>query len=391
MRFLLHVLALAVLGPLASCGPQSPEADQRVGVRTATAAPTGQVAVADTVFASRVARLSEPGGYFDTDNLISNESSYLHVIGAMERLGVTGGAYIGVGPDQNFSYVASIRPRVAFILDIRRDNLLQQLMFRALFIDSRNRLEYLCRLVGRPCPDDLEAWNESPVGELVDYIDGQGFDPDYVEAVRSRMDVTIDSFGLRLSGQDLSTIERFHRTFIDPGLDLRFQTFGRPPRWFYPTLRQLLLETDLDGRQSSYLASEDDFRYLKELEEAGLVIPVVGDLAGNHALREIGALVSELGERVSAIYTSNVEFYLFRAGSFARFADNVATLPIADPGVIIRSYFGGGFRSAHPQTEPGYYSTQLLQTLQSLVAEHRDGGYRSYQELVTLHSLDLHP
>ena len=80
-----------------------------------------------------MAQLSERGGYFDTDNLISNEKSYLHVIPALRDGGVTGGAYIGVGPDQNFSYIAQVRPAIAFIVDIRRDNLLLHLLFKALF------------------------------------------------------------------------------------------------------------------------------------------------------------------------------------------------------------------------------------------------------------------
>ena len=66
-------------------------------------------ALSDSAFAALSARISEPGGYFDSDNLISNESSYLHVLGAMRKLGVSGGAYVGVGPDQTFSYMARIR------------------------------------------------------------------------------------------------------------------------------------------------------------------------------------------------------------------------------------------------------------------------------------------
>src|SRR5437868_1817447 len=104
----------------------------------------------DSAFAQLSARLSEAPGFFDTDNLISNEDSYLHVIGTLKRVGVTGGAYIGVGPDQNFSYIAAVRPRVAFIIDIRRDNLLEQLLFKSIFSLSRNRLEYLCFLFGKP-------------------------------------------------------------------------------------------------------------------------------------------------------------------------------------------------------------------------------------------------
>src|SRR6266496_2682522 len=66
-------------------------------------------------FAALSARLSEPGGYFDSDNLISNETSYLHVMIKMRELGVAGGVYLGVGPDQNFTYIARLRPRLAII------------------------------------------------------------------------------------------------------------------------------------------------------------------------------------------------------------------------------------------------------------------------------------
>ena len=84
-------------------------------------------------FASRIEQLSEPEGEFDTDNLISNEQAYLDVIPALRAAGTSGGAYIGVGPDQNFSYIASVRPAIAFIVDRRRDNLLLHLLFKALF------------------------------------------------------------------------------------------------------------------------------------------------------------------------------------------------------------------------------------------------------------------
>src|SRR3984893_1054555 len=123
-------------------------------------------------FASRIAELSEPGGYFDTDNLISNEKSYLHVIPALRQGAVTGGAYIGVGPDQNFSYIARIRPAIAFIVDIRRDNLLLHLLFKALFAASRNRVEYLSLLTGRPVPDHIDSWRGSNIDQIVAYIDG---------------------------------------------------------------------------------------------------------------------------------------------------------------------------------------------------------------------------
>src|SRR4029079_9246799 len=81
---------------------------------------------ARTEFAEQIKALSEPGGTFDTDNLISNERSYLHVVPALQL--AAGGAYIGVGPDQNFSYIAAVRPTIAYILDVRRDNMLLHLL-----------------------------------------------------------------------------------------------------------------------------------------------------------------------------------------------------------------------------------------------------------------------
>ncbi len=103
---------------------------------------------------------------------------------------------------------------------------------------------------------------------------------------------------------------------------------------------------------------------------------------GEGALVAIGREVAARGEHVSAFYTSNVEFYLMRDGSFDRFADNLSQLPSDERSVIIRSYFGGGYRTPHPQAVPGYYSTQLLQTIESLVARYESGGYGTYWELV---------
>lgn len=343
----------------------------------------------DSSFAQLIERLSEPSGYFDTDNLISNETSYLHVLGKLRDLGVSGGAYVGVGPDQNFSYIAAIRPSIAFIIDIRRDNLLQHLLFKSIFELAENRLEYLCLLLGRRMPADAAAWADRSIGELIEYVEGVEANPDEAELAQAAVAAAVVRFGLPLSEADLVTIRRFHSTFIREGLNLRFTSHGRRPRPYYPTYRQLLLEVDLSGRQASYLADEGSFQFLKSLQERDLVVPVVGDFAGDHALVSIGELLSERGLRVSAFYTSNVEFYLMRAGSFGRYAENLGRLPHDEKSVIIRSFFGRNFGYLHPEAVPGYYSVQLLQTIESLVATQADGGYRTYLDLVTRDALQL--
>ena len=346
-------------------------------------------ALAESTFAQLVARLSEPGGYFDSDNLMSNEASYLHVLGRMRALGVSGGAYLGVGPDQNFSYMAQVRPRIAFIIDIRRDNLLQQLLFKAAFMRARNRAEYLSILFGRSAPPQSQNWEAAAIEDLVAWIDSTPPTPATAAAAQQTVITTVKGFGVPLDDGDLTTISRFHRIFIDAGLDLRYTSHNRPPRAYYPTYRQLLLERDLSGKQGSYLATDANFRVLKALQDRNLVVPVVGDLAGEHALLAIGRLMAERGEKVAAFYTSNVEQYLMRDGvSFDRFAANVRRLPRDSRSVIIRSYFGMGFYRAHPNAVPGYYSTQLLQTLDSFVSEHEAGGYQTYRDVVMKHVLE---
>ncbi|MCZ6807322.1 MAG: hypothetical protein O7F08_10240 [Deltaproteobacteria bacterium] len=368
----------------AACGQG---ADGRT--RAAPIASSRVVQTATTEFGRLIQNLSEPGGYFDTDNLISNETSYLHVMGRMREMEVSGGAYLGVGPSQNFSYMAQIRPSIAFLVDIRRDNLLQHFLFKALFQLADSRVHYLAMLFGRPIPRDTAGWAARGIEDLVAYIDGTPPDEESVAAYSSAVAVRVTSFGLPISDSDLATIRRFHNTFIRAGPGLRFNSFNRAPQPYYPTLRQLLLETDLTGKKANYLAAEEHFLYLKSMQQRDLIVPVVGDLAGDRAVRAIGDYLEQIDERVSAFYTSNVEFYLMGDGSFDRFADNVATLPRTERSVIIRSYFGGRFRYRHPEAVPGYYSVQLLQTIQSFVEEHNARGFASYLDVVTKHSLNL--
>ncbi len=328
-----------------------------------------------TSFAADIASLSETEGYFDTDNLISNETSYLSVVNDIESAGLRGGAYVGVGPDQNFSYIAAARPDVAFIVDIRRDNLLLHLLFKALFSLARTRVEYLALLCGRAVPPDGDGWKSKSIGDITGYVD-KAPEPTAaaVTALRSRVTTRIESFGVPLSPDDMKTIDRFHRRFIDAGLDLRFQSFGRAPQDRYPNFRQLLLEVDASGRQRNYLASEDAFAFVKSLEAKDRVIPVVGNLGGRSALLSIGRWLGAHGEKLSLFYASNVEFYLFREDSFPQFVDNLSRLPRTQRALLIRSVFGGGGRY-------GGGSVSMTQNIPELLDGYSRGRYRQYWEL----------
>jgi hypothetical protein len=142
----------------------------------------------------------------------------------------------------------------------------------------------------------------------------------------------------------------------------------------------MLLETDRQGRQQSYLSSEERFQQLKKFEAENRLIPIVGDFAGPIALKNVGAFLKENGLRVSMFYTSNVEFYLFGTPAWSRFIANLRSLPLADDAVFIRSYFGNGRR--HPLNMPGHRATSLIKPLGSFLAEYDARRVDEYWDLV---------
>jgi hypothetical protein len=337
-------------------------------------------------FASLSARLSEQGGYFDSDNLISNETSYLHVFDKLHELGVGGGVYVGVGPEQNFSYIAELRPKMAFIIDIRRDNLLQHLMFKAIFSRSANRIQYLCTLFGRPAPK-TRGWEQRGITDLVDYIDNTRADQNVYNKSVNDLRREVQKYGIMLSASDFETIQRIHDEFFTSGTSIRYSSHHRPPRSIYPTYRDLVLERDLSGKMRNYLVNEDSFQFVKKLEEQDLIVPVVGDLSGPSALKAIGKHIADMNEKVSVFYVSNVEFYLARQGTFDKFIENVKALPIDDHSVVIRSYFNY-YSPPHPQAEPNHFSTQLLEKVEDLIKQCEGGGCE-YNDVVTKNSILL--
>jgi hypothetical protein len=146
----------------------------------------------------------------------------------------------------------------------------------------------------------------------------------------------------------------------------------------------------------SYLATEENYRALRDLELRNLVVPIVGDFAGPKALRSIGAYLREHGATVTAFYTSNVEQYLFRGDEWQRFYANVASMPRTPRSTFIRAVFNNiGLRGfmytpapyplpAPPQNAYGPRSVTLLNPIDELLAAYDAGRVQSYRDLIEL-------
>jgi hypothetical protein len=321
--------------------------------------------------------LSEEGGYFDTDNLISNETAYVQVVDRLEPLG---GAYLGVGPQQNFSYIARLRPRWAFIVDIRRENMFQHLLFNAIFAQAQTPYQYLCWLFSKPIGRKNEVPLGAPLEEIVAAVEKGKASKEVCE---KNFDVLLNyienELEIELSAGDRDILHANYTSFFREQLDIRFHSHNRPPMPHHPTLRGLLLARSEDGAPAHFLASPEGYTYLRQLAASGRLVPVVGDFAGSHTLRAIGDFLEERGETVSAFYVSNVEFYLMRTERFGAYVDNVRSLPLNGNSLFIRAYFDYGH--AHPARLPGHRSTVVLQRIRNFLGLYDARAYRSYWDV----------
>src|SRR5215510_12168634 len=119
---LLLGLAVTVAGRRAA--PSTSSGSSRAESRDDTV----PAALTDREFWSLVEQLSEPNGVFvsrsgSPDNLLSNEMQVSTVAAAAAGQVPPSGVYLGVGPEQNFTYIAAVKPRIAFVTDIRRGNM----------------------------------------------------------------------------------------------------------------------------------------------------------------------------------------------------------------------------------------------------------------------------
>jgi hypothetical protein len=294
--------------------------------------------------------LSEPSGYFRSDNLLSNEQVFARVIPDLVSVAKPGGVYLGVGPEQNFTYIAALKPKIAFIIDIRRGNLLLHLMYKALFEVSPDRADFLARLFTRKRPEGLTA-SSTAVDLFQAYWDAPaGPEEMYQENLHAALEVLTKKHSLPLSSDDVSGLDAIYKAFYVAGPAITWSTnagggFGRGGRGVsYATL---MTQVDREGEGLSYLASEDKYLLVKGLELRNLIVPVVGDFGGPKAIRAVGSYLKQRAAMVTAFYLSNVEQYLRQDGKTTAFCRNVATLPLEESSVFIRPN-GAGIAMSRP-------------------------------------------
>lgn len=321
-------------------------------------------------YRAAIEKLSEPDGEFFSDNYISNETSYLQVAEQLPKVVPTGGAYVGVGPEQNFTYIALTQPELAFIVDVRRDNMVLHLMYKAIFDLAQDRAHFLGLLTGRdytPGKVDVPSLEEAMkvVGAAAATEDS--FKAAHA-AVRERIEKT---YGFGLDGKDGRSLREAHRAFFDGGLDIRFKL--KEASWRkYPSLRELMEAKSPAGKQKGFLASDELFRRVQKMHRENRIIPVVGNFGGDRTFPAIAAVLTERNLTLRSFYVSNVEQYLMVDGLWSKWQRNVAALPVDERSVFIRGYLDQGRK--HPQQMAGHRTATTLHRIQDFNGRKRPYG-----------------
>ena len=339
--------------------------------------------LSDQEFWKLVTEASEVDGFFQSDNLVSNELTMQQIIPELLKGGrAPGGVYLGVGPDQKFTYISAMRPRAVFIVDIRRQAMIQHLMYKALFELSEDRADFLSRLFSRRRPAGIPA-DPSAMQLLEAFYPVATDSVLYWRTLRQLEDHLTKQHGFSLSAEDIEGMAFIFTSFSLGGLDITYNYgqggFGRNRGM--PTFADLMVATDAAGLNRGFLGTEQQYDVVRQLHLRNLIVPVVGDFAGPKAVRAVGEYLKSHNAVVSAIYTSNVEQYLFREPhKWRQYYENVATLPLDSSSTFVRAVFNFGYSGGGS----GARSLTMLQPVQELLKAFREGKITGYFDVVNM-------
>jgi hypothetical protein len=325
-------------------------------------------------FRKLILDFSEPDGYFQYENFVSNEDDYAKVLPALKKSVKPGGIFVGVGPEQNFSYITTFRPAMAFVVDIRRQNMIEHLFYKALFEMSANRADFVSRLFARTRPSGLDTGTDVTV--LFKAFEAAKPDQKlYDNTLAAIYNHLAKTHGFQLSTADKEGVAKIYTAFFQggPQMDYRFNSYSAPTP--SATYTQLMAATDADGKMWSYLVTEENFQLIQDYQKKNLIVPLVGDFAGPKTIRAIGQYAREHKTTVNVFYTSNVDEYLFRDTAKDRFFASVATLPMDASSALIR--FVGGPGGLSPldtvRIAPGKRWAALWCSMPELVGAFKEG------------------
>src|SRR5262249_580139 len=170
------------------------------------------------------------------------------------------------------------------------------------------------------------------------------------------------------------------QVFYRGGPAINYAFASASPAATSPSYSEIMKMSDADGRNWSYLATEEAFQYVREMERKNLFIPLVGDFSGPKAIRSIARYLKDHNANLSAFYASNVETYL-NDGQARNFYASLLTLPTDSTTMCIR-YVDYMHNAALPSWALGGSFIQVVSPMSDLTRLASGGGMPAFGGVV---------
>jgi hypothetical protein len=302
---------------------------------------------------------TEPATTYSLDCFVTSEVGHNEVITRCRPLR-PGGAYLGVGPCQNFSYIGALRPSHAVIVDARIDNLLEHLIFKLIFERADTPADYLSLLFSRP----LATGTAADAGSLLAAFDSAAAPPGLFTAnCRALLGELEQRF--EVPGALMDRARRIYTEFHHRGLSITSVSEQLLASLDYiPDLRTVIASTGCNGASLHFLTSQERYGYVRDLQRADRVVPLLGNITDPVAADSVNGLLADFQTDVTTIYLSNMEEFLLDryeitsvgvtsrrnpagrltgqwAADYDRLVTGLRTLDTAPDCLLIRFFFPG--------------------------------------------------
>jgi hypothetical protein len=281
-----------------------------------------------------------PASNYASDCFVTSEAGYNDVLVRRVPSGAaTTGAYVGVGPDQNFIYAGVLRPRLVLIVDARMDNLLEHLVFKLLMERAETPLEYLAALFSRELPVAAPVVEPGPEPLLAAF--------DALPVAAASHESTVKWIKAELSRRwpplapYLDRVDYLCGEFFTRQLDITSVSARLHANLdFVPTLREVIGARETHGVNLHYLTDPGRYGYVRSLQVEDRIIPVLGNLSSPRSIAQVNDLLRQRGEAVSHLYLSNLEEFLL--GRYLMDGTRIARRP--NPAGLLSGEHGAAYR-----------------------------------------------
>jgi hypothetical protein len=247
-------------------------------------------------------------GLFPIKHVTSNEWQNGVFVSEVRRR--PGGAFLGLGGEQNYTLIAAGRSQVAFIVDSNPVVIEIHRAYHALHKLAPTRTAFVAYLSGREPPPHQAG---ATMAEIVARVEKQP----PLDAAR----LLREARGLVSANEMQALGKMIHGQFGT------LYMAGKPSGSFAEHFARMAREPRSPTRFACWLDHDQSYAAVRARIESNAIHLVTGSIAGEQTLRSIAAAARKMGVVFHHVYLSNAPDYVFGSGAGRQLAANLRLLP----------------------------------------------------------------